>query len=172
MFTDLAITPIQGLVFGLFTLPITLWVIYSDVTEMKIKNHAVLAMLGIFILVGLFVMPIEDYAWRYAHFAVALAIGYVLSMVGIGAGDVKYAASVAPFVALPDLGAIGALYIGWSGILIVGILIAWRVPALRRAYPNWVWFGEAGKGRKSKIPLGLALAPAATSYFLLGALSG
>ncbi|WP_371154793.1 prepilin peptidase [Jannaschia sp. 2305UL9-9] len=172
MFTDLAITQTQGLIFGLLTLPITLWVIYTDLTEQKIKNKAVLAMLAVFVVAGIFLMPLEDYAWRYAHFAIALAIGFVLSMVGIGAGDVKYAASVAPFVALPDLQAVGVLYIGWSVILIVGILIAWRIPALRRAYPDWVWFGEAGKGRKSKIPLGLALAPAASSYFLLGAIGG
>jgi prepilin peptidase CpaA len=125
-------------------------------------------MLGVFVVAGLFLMPLDAYAWRYAHFAVALAVCFLLSMtVGMGAGDAKYIAAVAPFVALPDLGAVAYLYAGWSIVLLIGMMVARRSTALRTASPDWIWFAPE---RKGYVPFGLALAPTLSSYLFLGAI--
>lgn len=170
LFSNLAITQMQALVFGLLTFPISLWVIWTDLASMKIKNEAVLAMLAIFVVAGLFLMPLGDYAWRYVHFVVALVVCFVLTMtIGMGAGDSKYIAAVAPFVALGDVSSVALLYAIWSVILLVGMFIARRSGALRRARPDWIWLAE---DRKSYVPFGLALAPTVSSYFFFGFLAG
>lgn len=170
LLSTLAITQMQALVFGLLTLPITLWVVWTDLARMRIKNEAVLAMFAIFVLAGLFLMPLGDYAWRYVHFVVALVVCFLLTVIiGMGAGDAKYIAVVAPFVALDDVGALALLYAIWSVILLVGMFLARRSGALRRARPDWIWFAE---DRKSYVPFGLALAPTVSSYFLFGFLAG
>lgn len=170
MFANLALTPMQGLVFGLATLPITLWIIWTDVTDMKIKNQAVLAMIAVFVVAGLFLMPLPDYAWRFAHFAVALAICFLLHLtIGLGAGDAKYIAAAAMFVALPDLAEVAIIYFFWSVVLLVGMWIARRSSGIRAKHPDWVWIAE---DRKGYVPFGLALAPTMSSYFLFGAMGG
>jgi prepilin peptidase CpaA len=143
---------------------------------MKIKNLAVLAMLAIFVVVGPMLLPLGDYAWRYAHFAVVLAIGYLMSAgLGFGAGDMKYMAAVAPFVPVADLGAIAMLFLLWSVILLVLFWLARRSDALRMAAPGWVWLTDtaerAGGVRKLKTPFGVALAPTVTTYFALAAIA-
>ena len=86
-----------------FVIPIALWVAWSDMSSMKIPNKAVLALMAVFVVVGLVALPFTDYLWRYAHFAVVLVITFVLSSLGLlGAGDAKFAAAMAPFIALSD----------------------------------------------------------------------
>lgn len=166
----LAITPMQAIVFGLLTFPITLWVVWTDLVSMKIRNEAVIAMLVIFVVAGVLLLPLEDYAWRYVHFAVVLVVCFVLSAtIGMGAGDAKYIAAVAPFVALPDVGGIAILYAIWSVVLLLGMFLARRSATLRRAKPDWIWFADE---RKGYVPFGLALAPTVTSYFVLGSFIG
>ena len=98
--TILSATPLQGLVFGLLSLPICLWVAYTDLTQMKIRNEAVLALFVTFVVSGIFLMPFTEYLWRYLHLAVILAVGFGLSTIrALGAGDAKFAAAMAPFVA-------------------------------------------------------------------------
>ena len=53
-------------------------------------------------------LPLEgwtlaDWAWRWTHLVVVLVVGMILNAVGLlGAGDAKFAAAAAPFVALAD----------------------------------------------------------------------
>jgi prepilin peptidase CpaA len=168
MFTQLAITPLQAATFGVLTVPLTLWIVWTDLAAMRIRNEAVLAMLVVFAVAGAFVLPLDVYLWRYAHFAVMLAVCFVFSItVGMGAGDAKYIAAAAPMVTLPDLQAVAILYAGWSVLLLLGMFAARRSTALRLSAPDWVWFEE---DRKGHVPFGLALAPTLTSYFAFGAI--
>ena len=174
MFADLAITPLQATIFGVLTLPVTVWVIYTDVTEMKIRNLAVLAMLGIFAVAGLFLMPLGEYGWRWAQFGIVLVIGYVCSaLIGFGAGDMKYLAAVAPFVPAADGSPVAMLFVIWSVILLVLFVSARRSAALRASAPGWIWLNDDadGKVRKLKTPFGVALAPTVSTYFFLGAIA-
>ena len=162
----LAATPLQGIVFGLLTLPICLWVAYTDLSQMKIKNEAVLAMFVLFVVAGIFVIaPFTDYLWRFAHLAVVLAIGFVMNAIGgVGAGDAKFAAAMAPFVALSD----------WSEILMIFcilLIVTWvghrlirMVPAVRNLAPDWKSWTE-----KKDFPMGVTLAATMTTYLGLAA---
>ncbi|PWJ15022.1 prepilin peptidase [Jannaschia seohaensis] len=174
MFAELAITPLQALVFGILTLPVTVWVIYTDVTEMKIKNLAVLAMLAVFAVAGLFLMPLAEYGWRWTHFGIVLVVGYLLSAtLGFGAGDMKYMAAVAPFVPVGDAMPLAMLFVAFSILLLVLFFGARRSNALRAGAPDWIWLNDQahGKAHKLKTPFGVALAPTVSTYFFLGAIA-
>ena len=149
-----------------FVLPITVWVSWSDMSSMKIPNKAVLALLVVFAVVGLIALPFSEYLWRWAHFGVVLAIGFVLSSLGlVGAGDAKYAAAMAPFVALSD-----AMPFMW--LLAATVIAAFalhraaRASSIRARFENW----ESWTRRE--FPMGFALAPALMFYLLIGLFTG
>lgn len=150
-----------------FVLPITVWVAWSDMATMKIPNKAVLALLAVFVIIGPFALDFTEYLWRYAHFAVLLVVGFVLSSVGaMGAGDAKYAAAMAPFIALQDLMVFALLL---AGVTIAAFLLhraARRTPSIRERFPEW----ESWTRRE--FPMGFALAPALFFYLLIGLFAG
>lgn len=146
-----------------FVLPIVIWVSWSDMATMKIPNKAVMALLLVFVIIGLIALPFNEYLWRYAHFAVVLAIGFVLSALNlVGAGDAKFAAAMAPFVALPD--GMKFMYVLGATVIAAFLLHRWarRTSAVRDRYPNW----ESWTRRE--FPMGFALAPALMFYLLIG----
>ncbi|CUH08274.1 Flp pilus assembly protein, protease CpaA [Jannaschia seosinensis] len=167
---DFALTAYQGLVFGLLTLPICLWAAWTDIKEMKIRNNVVLALVVVYVVAGIVLFPFADWLWGFAGFAVVLVIGFVLSgTMGLGAGDAKFAAAMAPFVPLADVVQVAYLYVAWSVLLIAGMAIVRRQNALRVAAPDWIWFQE---DLRRHVPLGVGLAPTLSSYFFAAALAG
>ena len=81
-----------------FVVPICLWVAFSDMKLMKIPNVAVLSLVAVYLVVGLFALPLDEYLWRILNGLVVLAIGFVANLArAIGAGDAKFAAAAAPF---------------------------------------------------------------------------
>lgn len=146
-----------------FVIPITIWVSWSDMATMKIPNKAVLALLIVFVVVGLIALPFNEYLWRYAHFAVILVIGFVLSTIGaMGAGDAKYGAAMAPFIALPDI----MPFVFILTATVVAAFITHRVARasrIREMFPDWKSWTET-----KKFPMGMALAPALMIYLILG----
>lgn len=149
-----------------FVIPIAVWVSWSDMATMKIPNKAVAALLAVFVVVGPLALPFTDYLWRYAHFAVVLAICFGLNMVGIlGAGDAKFAAAMAPFIALSDW----LLFMYLLGGTIIAAFVVHRVvraSSLRQKVPNW----ESWTRRE--FPMGFALAPSLILYLLIAMLLG
>ncbi|SDD30236.1 prepilin peptidase [Ruegeria marina] len=167
-----------------FVLPICLYVAYTDLSEMKIRNHAVTALALVFVLVGFFVFPpftdnwasgriatvpmaLPTYVWQLLHLPMILLIGIVLNAGGaIGAGDAKFAAAAAPFIWTGDLVlAIGLLTAGLLGAFVTH-RIAKHTP-LRRIAPNWKSWAT-GK----KFPMGLALGGSLAAYLGFGAFYG
>lgn len=150
-----------------FAAPIALWVALSDMKTMKIPNRAVLALVVVFAIVGLLALPFETWLWRWVHLAVVLAVGFVLSLTGmVGAGDAKFAAAMAPFVALADLGGFLLLF---SAILLAAFLThrgARMIPALRRAAPGWESWA------RDEFPMGLALGGGLLCYLFLAVVRG
>ena len=145
-----------------FVLPIALWVSWSDMATMKIPNKAVLAQLIVFAVIGLIALPFGEYLWRWAHFGVILVIGFVLSTLGLmGAGDAKYGAAMAPFIALPDAYPFLFLLVG---TIIAAFLVhrTARRSSIRDRFPDW----ESWTRRE--FPMGFALAPALVFYLLIG----
>ncbi|MBR3369933.1 MAG: prepilin peptidase [Rhodobacteraceae bacterium] len=150
-----------------FIAPISLWVAWSDMKWMKIHNKAVLALLGVYLVIGLVALPVYLWAWGWANFAAVLGVGFVLSSVGLlGAGDAKFAAAMAPFIALGDL----SLFLPLLGVVVIISFAAHRVlrrtPLARRIVPDWESW------HRREFPLGLALGPALLFYIALATVLG
>lgn len=163
----MAISATAALWFLPFIVPLCLYAVYTDLSRMKITNRTVLAMVAVFVVVGAFVLPLDLYLWRYLHLLVALIIGMALNAAAImGAGDSKFIAAAAPFIAIGDLQMVLALLTVCVFLaLIVHRLI--KRTALRRLAPGWTSW-DAGK----KFPLGFALGPTLSLYLIFGALYG
>jgi len=150
-----------------FAIPIAIWVAWSDMARMKIPNKAVLALVLVFAVVGLIALPVEAWAWRWTHLAIVLAIGFVANALGmLGAGDAKFAAAMAPFIARPDMVMFFYLF---AAVLIAGFAIhrlAKRVPAIRARTPTWESW------ERNDFPMGLCLGAALVFYLVICVLAG
>ena len=143
-------------------LPIGIFVAWNDMRAMKIPNIAVYALLISFAVLGLFALPFDEYLWRYVHLIVVLVIGIALNAIGaLGAGDAKFAAAAAPFIALADLASLLYLFAGCllSGYVIHRIV---RASPLRRLVPDW----ESWKSGR-RFPMGLPLAATLILYLAM-----
>jgi len=155
----LAATAREALWFLPLAAPVALWAAWSDMKFMKIPNKAVLALVAVFAVTGLVALPLAEYGWRWVHLAVVLAITFTMTILGlIGAGDAKFAAAMAPFIALGDV----RLFIGIFSASLLAAFVVHRVlraiPAVRAATPDWVsWTSR-------KFPMGLALGGALLAH--------
>ncbi|MCK8484763.1 prepilin peptidase [Aliiroseovarius sp. S2029] len=162
-----AMTSWAALLFLPFAVPIALWAVWSDLSRMKIPNKAVMALTIVYAVVGLFAFELDEYLWRWVHLVVVLVIGFVMNMLRMmGAGDAKFAAAMAPFVALPD----AFLFLTLLAVMTVAGFILHRIArstdAVRAATPNW----ESWQRRD--YPMGLSLGATLITYLLLAALTG
>ena len=149
-----------------FVLPIALWISWTDMSSMKIPNKAVIATLVVFAVIGLIALPFTEYLWRWSHFAVVLAITFVLSSLRLmGAGDAKFAAAMAPFIALED----GYEFMFLLGGTIIAAFIVHRVAKasrIRQMVPDWESWN------RKEFPMGMALGPSLVFYLLIPFLAG
>ena len=168
METALLETPARAaLAFLPFVLALALWVAWSDMARMKIPNVAVLALVAVYLVVGPWVLPLADWGWRWLHLAVVLLIGFLANMGGLlGAGDAKFAAGAAPFVAASDALALTTVF---AAILLAAFAshrLVRAIRPLRAAAPHWESWTHP------KFPMGLALGPALAIYLGLCAALG
>lgn len=157
----------EALWFLLPALPLCLYVCYTDLSSLRIRNHAVVALFAAFALIGPFVLPLDAYLWRYSHLALILVAGFALNAAGaLGAGDAKFAAAAAPFVHLGDLRLMLALF---AGCLLAGVAAHRGARALgaARLAPGWASWTSG-----SRFPMGLPLAGALLFYLCLGVFYG
>jgi len=164
---QLAITASSALWFLPFALPISIWVAWNDMKYMKIPNKAVMALFAVFVVVGLIALPLAEYPWRFVHLLVILVIGFVISSLGmIGAGDAKFAAAMAPFIAYGD--AISMVYLFAATIIAAFVThrIFQRSKAFRKLTPDWKSWDN------KDFPMGFALGGALLIYLVLGAIYG
>lgn len=163
----MALTSYAALWFLPFALPISIWVAWNDMKFMKIPNKAVVALTIVFLVIGLIALPFEDYAWRWLHLVVVLVIGFLMNMIGgIGAGDAKFAAAMAPFVALGDL----RLFLFLFAAVVLAAVVTHRAfkrsDAFRAKTPDWMSW------TRSDFPMGLALGGALIFYLAAAAVVG
>ncbi|MBS0126686.1 prepilin peptidase [Thetidibacter halocola] len=149
--------------FAPFVVPLCLYVCWTDMATMRIRNHAVVALFIIYAVVGLIALPLDAYLWRYLHLAVVLVAGIALNAGGaMGAGDAKFAAAAAPFIHIGDLRLLVFLF----AATLLAAFSAHRLAkhtALRRLAPDWVSW-KSGQ----RFPMGLALGGTLAIYLLLG----
>lgn len=159
-----ALAPEAARLFLPAALPICLWVALSDLRAMKIRNLAVLALLVAFVILAPFVLPPQVMALRLAQGAGVLVLGVVLTALrAMGAGDAKFLAAAAPYVAPGDAARVLTLLAGLT-LAAVATHRAARATPLRRLAPNWASWNAA------RFPMGLALGPALAAYLALAAI--
>ena len=150
-----------------FVLPICLWVAWNDMASMKIPNKAVIALVVVYLVVGLIALPLDLYAWRLVHLVVVLLAGIAINAVGlVEAGDAKFAAAAAPFIAIGDLQLLALIL---AANLLAGYTahrIAKHTP-LRKLAPDWESWN-----RGKKLPMGLCLGGTLAIYLGLGVFNG
>ncbi|MEO9683735.1 MAG: prepilin peptidase [Tateyamaria sp.] len=151
-----------------FLVPLCLYVAYTDLAQMRITNPTVLAMVAVFVVLGFFLFPLNVYLWQLAQLVIVLLVCMVLNAAGgMGAGDAKFLAAAAPFVALADVRLVMILF----AAVLLSAFAAHRIAkhtALRRMAPNWdSWTQEA-----RKFPMGFALGPTLAIYLALAAVHG
>lgn len=150
-----------------FVLPICFYVAFTDLREMRITNQAVLVLALIFVVMGPFLFDWAGYFWALAQLAIVLVLGIVLNAGGVvGAGDAKFAAAAAPYIALGDLRLLLPLF---AAVLLAayGAHRLAKYTGLRRLAPHWQSW-EQGR----KFPMGLALGPTLAIYLGAAALYG
>ncbi len=163
----MAILATHAMWFLPFVLPICLYVAFTDMAQMKITNQAVVLLALVFVVIGFFLFPFSEYLWRLAALVIVLVVGIILNFAGaLGAGDAKFCAAAAPFIALGDLMPVLVLFMATLLAAVVAHKTA-KHTALRRLAPDWVSW-ENGK----KFPMGLALGPALAIYLIFGAFYG
>ncbi|WP_037310715.1 prepilin peptidase [Ruegeria halocynthiae] len=167
-----------------FVLPICFYVAFTDLREMLIKNHAVVALAVVFAVIGLFVLPpwsmqwtgggigpitvsLPPYVWQLLHIAIVLVLGFLFNAAGImGAGDAKFLAAASAFV--------------WAGdfMLVIMILMSTTLAgflthrlakhtALSSIAPNWESWN-----RDKQFPMGFSLGASLAIYLALGTVYG
>lgn len=167
--TQLSLQLPQSVALPLFvlSLPICVWVAWSDMRAMRIPNTSVIALTLVFVLVAPFVMPLQTMGWQLLHLVVILLIGILLNATGlVGAGDAKFAAAAAPYIAFGDTRFLIALF---AACLLAGYTthrIA-KFSPLRRMAPHWESWT-----RKRDFPMGLPLSATLSIYLLLAVLYG
>lgn len=154
---EISVTVTQSIAFLIFVAPLCIYVAWNDLRAMKIPTWSTDALALVFVVVGIFVMPFGDYVWRYAHFGVVLVAAMLLNAAGaMGAGDSKFLASAAPFVALDDAGFVFMLL----GIgMFLGYFIhraAKAIKPIRNLVPDWESWHQ-GKRFPLGFPLGAVL---------------
>ncbi|MFT7594837.1 MAG: prepilin peptidase CpaA [Paracoccaceae bacterium] len=163
----MALSASAALWFLPFVLPICFYVMFTDLRDMRIPNQAVLALAGVFVIVGLIALPLPVYGWRLVHMVAVLVVGIILNGAGaVGAGDAKFAAAAAPFIAPGDLRLLLAIFAANLLAAFVTHRLAKYTP-LRRIAPGWKSWDMGWK-----FPMGLSLGGTLAIYLALGVAYG
>jgi len=145
-------------------LPICLWVSYCDLSEMRIPNGAVLGLAAVFLLAGPFLMPLEAVGVRLLQGLAILCLGFVVfAVMNVGAGDAKFAAAMALFVAPGDALDLLMIFSSMLILFFLGHRVAARIGPLRRATLGWASW-DAGM----LFPMGISLSGTLICYLSLG----
>lgn len=160
----LALDPVAARVFLPFVLLIGMYVSWSDMRAMRIPNGSVLLLALVFVVLGPFVLPLEVYGFRLIHLVVMLVCGIILTALRVmGAGDAKFIAAAAPFIAIADLRLVFMVLAATMLAAFATHRLAKRTP-LRRLAPDW----ESWE-RQRDFPMGTALSTTLTLYVALAA---
>lgn len=142
--------------------PIAIYVAWSDLQRMKIPNVAVYALVISFAVLGLIALPFGHYLWHWLHLPVMLLIGFIMNMARVlGAGDAKFIAAAAPFIATTDLPLVLPLF---AACLMPGLVThrLVKISPLRRWVPHWQSWTTT-----RRFPMGFPLAMTLVFYLTL-----
>ncbi|OCX65899.1 hypothetical protein BFP70_07125 [Thioclava sp. SK-1] len=142
-------------IFFILTLPVCIWVIFTDLRDMKIYNKAVLTLIAIFAVAGPFLLPIDVYLWRWVNLVVVFVVMLLYMMIrDYGAGDLKFFSATALFYSPSNASFLIFLLVAAMIATVVQIKICRALPSVQRKFGHWKTFE---KGKKT-YPMGLGFA--------------
>ena len=126
---------------------------WFDLKALRIPNWCVLAVVGLFIVTGIWGLPLDIFAWRLLHGVIVLFVGFGLYSISggkVGGGDIKLIAALTPFIAGADLGFVLIVFalLSFAGLIVRRIVHA----VLRDRKTGW-----AALDQKKFFPAGLLL---------------
>lgn len=126
---------------------------WFDLKALRIPNWCVLAVLGVFLVTGLWGLPLELFGWRLLQGVIVLVVGFGLYTVSgghVGGGDIKMIAALTPFIAGPDVGFVLLIFalLSLAGIMLHRLARA----VLRERKTGW-----AALDQRRFFPVGLLL---------------
>lgn len=155
--------PVWAFVFLAVIAPFAVLCAVNDLTRMIIPNWVVAGLLICFLILAPFAMPLPQLGIRLIQVGVMFVLGVGLNAyLGIGGGDVKFAAVAAAFVAPSDYWLVVQMLAVLSLIAIIAHRQLGQIDALRKTTQTWASF-SAGR----KFPFGLPLAATLLAYQLL-----
>ncbi|MEO1493785.1 MAG: prepilin peptidase [Pseudomonadota bacterium] len=145
-------------------LPLMAVMAWSDLKVLKIPNWLVLAVLAVFLVCGLWGLPLETFGWRLAQGAIVLVIGFLIFAAGgIGGGDAKMAAALAPFVVPVEVLPFLALYAVMTLFLMAILRIVQHFA--RHETTGWMAVDQLHKPPRERVfPMGLIFAMTVVLY--------
>lgn len=144
-------------------IPIGIWVAWSDMKFMRIPNVACFALFISFLILAPLIYDLNQYGFRIAQGLIVLLIGFFATGIGlVGGGDAKFAAAMAPFIALEDIFPFIFL-IGILSLLSVGLhKLAGITPGVKNKIKDWDSWNTQGM-----FPFGITLAASLIAHLVL-----
>ncbi len=136
---------------------------WFDLKALRIPNWTVLAVLGLFLVTGLWGLPLDVFAWRLLHGVIVLFVGFGLYTVAgghVGGGDIKMIAALTPFIPGAHLGFVLLVFVV---LCFVGLL----VHRLVRSYLRGRTTGWAALDQRRFFPVGLLLGGTIMVYLVV-----
>lgn len=150
--------------FAIATLPLTLYVCWTDMARMLIYNKTVLALIVVFLILSPFLLPWQVIGWQLLNAVITLVIVFLLTSFGVlGAGDSKFIAAAALYIVPGDWMSVAILFAVTTFVAIVLHRVGGKL-GLQALTPTWESWS-----RKKDFPLGLALGPTLSIYLFWAA---
>lgn len=148
-------------------LPLMWLMALSDLKVLKIPNWMVLAVFAVFLVCGLWGLPLDTFLWRLGQAVIVLVIGFVIfALGGIGGGDAKMAAALAPFVVPSEILAFLALYAVTTLVLMAVLRLVQQFA--RHDETGWLAIDQLHKPPRERVfPMGLIFAMTVVIYLVV-----
>jgi prepilin peptidase CpaA len=148
-------------------LPLMVVMAWSDLKVLKIPNWLVLSVLVVFLVCGLWGLPLDTFAWRLGQGVVVLIIGFLIfALGGIGGGDAKMAAALAPFVVPAEVLPFLALYAVTTLVLMAVLRMVQQFA--RHEETGWLAIDQLHKPARERVfPMGLIFAITVVIYLVV-----
>lgn len=149
--------------------PLMLYTAWNDIKYLRIANWIPLTVLGVYVVTGLWGLPMERFLWGLAAGGIALVIGFIIYALidtfasgSLGAGDVKLLSVLVPFVDARDT--LDVLIIYTVAIFVFSFLFL-TIWGFRKNRTGLKSIDQSGKKvLKVASPFGVALAATAIVY--------
>lgn len=152
-------------------LPVMAYACWSDIKHLKLPNWIPLAVLGIYVVTGLWGLPLERFLWGLCAGAITLVVFFAVWALAdsflpgnMGAGDVKLLAVLVPFVDLRE--AFPALVL--FTVVLIAFLVVFMVVFAFSSKKTGLRSLDREEKKAWKVPSPFGVALAVTAVIFLG----